>query len=289
MLLVTSAQMHLIGSVKSPFRSQSRFGTVKNEMPCYRQLSWKLAVIRRKLLIVNTSASPCSRATALLICNVLIAVSAAAVCPVPTIEASGEFFKRNLVFTGKVTSQRYVEGKSEDGWYYRVRVTNVFKGANQKELTVYTGDDSVRFPLEVGREYLLFADERHGRLEIDSCGNSALLSEASKSLEQIKRIATANDGEIEGWVVEETGGINLSGIHVVIRGGSRLYRAVTDSEGWFHFRAPKGIYRVDFRNHEYYLNRGDLFWYEPDHFVLHDGETASLQMVSVRHKEKPSR
>ena len=107
-----------------------------------------------------------------------------------------------------------------------------------------------------------------------------------KSIQQIRSIATTQDGEIEGWLAPETAGVDLSGIHVVIRSGSQVYRALTDEDGYFQFRAPKGSYVVDFSNNEYYLNGGDEFWYGPVRFKLHAGESAALQMVSVRHPKK---
>jgi hypothetical protein len=202
---------------------------------------------------------------------------------VPEIKANGEFFKAQAVFTGTVLSQRYAKTW---GWFYRVQVMEVFRGPVAKALIVYTGDDSNRFPLERGGEYLLFAYRRDGRLVIDSCGNSALLSEATQSLQLIRGIASATDGEVEGWLAPETDGVDLSGIHVVIRGESDVYRVITDNEGYFHFPAPEGKYVVDFSNHEYYLNGGDRFWYGPIRFRLHAGEAAALQMVSVRHPKR---
>jgi hypothetical protein len=165
-------------------------------------------------------------------------------------------------------------------------VKEVFKGSVGKVLIVYTGDDSNRFPLEKDGEYLLFAYRRDGRLVIDSCGNSAPLSEATHSLQLLRGIASATNGEIEGWLAPETDGIDLSGIHVVIRGESHVYRLVTDNEGYFHFPAPRGKYVMDFSNHEYYLNGGDRFWYGPVRFTLHAGEAAALQMVSARHPKR---
>lgn len=75
-------------------------------------------------------------------------------------------------------------------------------------------------------------------------------------------------------------------IHVAIRRGSRIFAAITDQDGSFHFRAPAGRYKVDFSNREYYLNAGDVFWYNPEGFRLHVGESAALQLVSVRHPKK---
>lgn len=227
-----------------------------------------------------------TRVLAVLLCGVFLSANAVANCPVPEIKANGELFKAQVVFVGTVLSKHYVKKSDEWGWFYRVQAQQVLKGPTVKEFTIYTRDDSNRFPLEKDSKYLLFAYRRDGRFEINSCGNSALLSEAVNSIQLIRGIATATDGEIEGWVAPETEGVDLLGINVVIRGGSQIYRAITDKEGYFHFRAPQGNYAVDFSNHEYYLNGDDDFWYGPIRFTLHNGEAASLQMVSIRHAKR---
>lgn len=207
-----------------------------------------------------------------------------ALCPHPNIKANGEFFKADLVFTGEVLSQRYVERGDNAGWYYRIRLLHVLKGPTLKEVTVYTEDEVSRFPLEIGRDYLLFAYRGGGRFWIDSCGNSALLSEAAESIARIQNIPKTPDAEIEGWLFSPTSRVDLSGIHVVIRCGPRVYNLLTDNQGYFHFRAPPGKYNVDFRNHEYLADVGN--WYEPARFVLHPGESAALLLMSVRHPVK---
>lgn len=126
-------------------------------------------------------------------------------------------------------------------------------------------------------------------MEIDSCGNSDLLSNAAESIRQLEDIPHAPPyGVIEGWVVPETDGIDISGVRVTGRGRARSYGAITDKDGWFHFRAPAGRYKVDFSSGEYYLNTADYFRYDPRHFVLPVGETSSLQVVSTRHSTKQS-
>lgn len=213
----------------------------------------------------------------------LFPLSASAVCRVPEIKPRGEFFKSDAVFVGTVTSSKYTS-RDVGGWFYRLYVDRVFRGPDEAEVTIYTEDSDIRFPLERKRTYLLFAYRRHGRLEIDSCGNSALLAVAAESVRSIEGLAEGGQGgEIEGWVVAETGGIDTSGVRVVVRGASKTYTAISDKEGWFHFRAPAGRYRVDFTSGDYYLNGDDYFWYDPNHFSLHAGEIASLQLVSVRH------
>jgi hypothetical protein len=209
-----------------------------------------------------------------------------AVCPVPQIKANGEFFKAYVVFVGTVLSIRTVPDKGNDlgGWFYRLRVQETFRGPVRGELTVFTENSSVRFPLELKRDYLLFAYKQPHRLEIDSCGNSALLSDAKDSVQRLRNLRDGKQpAEIEGWVAAETGGIDVSGITITIKSRSRDYTAVTDKDGWFRLIAPPGRYHVDFSSHEYYLNGADSYWYESDNFVLHPGECASLQFVSVRH------
>lgn len=201
-------------------------------------------------------------------------------CGVPEIRPNGEYFQSDVVFTGTVILGRYGPG----GGYYQLQVERIFRGPRQNEFEVYTTDDSNRFPLDNGRTYLLFAHRRHGRLEIDSCGNSDLLSNAAQSVRSIENLSNAPPfGEIEGWVVPETGGIDVSGVRITVTSHGRNYAAITDKDGWFHFHAPVGRYKVDFNSGEYYLNTGDFFRYNPHHFALHAGETASLQVVSVRH------
>ncbi len=215
-----------------------------------------------------------------------LAPGARAVCHVPEITPSGEFFKSDVVFTGTVISVRY-DDADVGGRYYLLHVERMFKGSLRKQVTVYTENSSARFPLDKGQGYLLFADRNQRRLEIYGCGNSAPLSKAAKSLEILEGVLHAGPyGEIGGWLVGETDGIDVSGVQVTVQGSSKTYHAVTDKDGWFHFRAPVGRYRVDFRSGEYYLNADGLFWYDANHFFLHAGEFATLQLVSAKHLPK---
>jgi hypothetical protein len=206
-----------------------------------------------------------------------------AYCGVPEIRTRGEYFQSDVVFTGTVVSGRFRSGSG----LYHLRVQKVFRGPVHDQITVSTEDDDNRFLLEKDRAYLLFGYRRNGRLEIDNCGNSGLLSNATRSVRILENISHAPPyGVIGGWAVEETAGIDTSGVLVTVNGRSRNYTVITGKDGWFHFRAPTGGYKIDFGLGEYYLNAADDFRYNPHHFVLHSGESASLQVVSVRHLAK---
>jgi hypothetical protein len=103
-----------------------------------------------------------------------------AYCPVPEIRANGEYFKSDFVFVGTVLSVRKKPDTDRDigGWFYQLQIERIFRGKPPDNLQVYTEDSDIRFPLQKNQKYLLFAYRKRGRLEIDSCGNSALLSEA---------------------------------------------------------------------------------------------------------------
>jgi hypothetical protein len=211
-------------------------------------------------------------------------------CPQPEIRASGEYYQSDVVFTGTVIQGSY---SAAAGGGYRLRVSRIFKGPVQKEFNVSTDSDNSRFPLDKGRTYLLFAYKGARGLEINSCGNSDLLSKAAKSVRTIENLPHAPPfGVIEGWVLREIEGwvgpadhTDFSGIRVTVTGQSRNYAAVTDKNGRFHFRAPVGRYEVDFSLGEYYPD-DDSLWYDPHGFDLHAGETASLLVVSTRHLAK---
>lgn len=217
--------------------------------------------------------------------------AAGAFCPSPPIKPNGEFFKRDIVFIGTVVSVRYTDADSDhiDGWFYQVRVERLFKGPVQSKFTIYTENSSVRLPLEQNHTYLLFADRTDGRLVVDSCGNSGLLSKAGETVQSIERISHAPpNGEIEGWVIAEIGGRYgnyVSGVRIAIRDGSKVYTAITDKDGRFHFRVPAGRYSVDFDSSEHYLDTWEFVWYDAHGFPLHAGETASLQLVLMEHQK----
>ena len=106
-------------------------------------------------------------------------------------------FAKNMpvlnVFIGKVVKKRTVPGSADDyfldGDTYRVVPTHIYKGNIKGPLDLFSENSSGRFPMIPGREYLLFVDAEQGRLIVNSCGNSDLLSHAEKAVAAVARIS----------------------------------------------------------------------------------------------------
>src|SRR5450759_518587 len=68
---------------------------------------------------------------------------------------------------------------------YRVRVTRLLHGPLAEVIDVRSDNDSGRFPLDLGKEYVLFLQrDSHGYF-VDNCGNSGLLLQRAKVLQEL--------------------------------------------------------------------------------------------------------
>ena len=207
--------------------------------------------------------------------------------PEPTVRC--EFLNSAAVFVGTVISTRDEPAPStrpddNDGWIYTLTVQRRFRGAFSNTIEVYTENASARFPLDNGKQYLLFAFRYRGRLQIVGCGNSALFSGARKSIEVLEKIKIPEDAEIEGRIsfsgMPDTGA-HAAGIVIIIKGDGGTFRAVTDSDGWFHLHVPPGKYSAIVRNaHGMTASSYDVSYDNPDHFVARKGHCAGLQFLA---------
>lgn len=174
-------------------------------------------------------------------------------CFKPDPKVCAEFFKSDAVFVATVVSERTVldKGGFIDGWWYRLNIHKTFRGARQKTVDVYTGNDSGRLRLEVGHEYLLFAKKYRGRLQITGCGNSGLMSKKKEKLQNIEQIKKTTSGSIEGHVASHPSWIGVAGIQVITKGEGNIYTTVTDQDGWFRMIVPPGNT----------VSRSNLLWF----------------------------
>jgi len=76
----------------------------------------------------------------------------------------------------------------DEGHNHTLKVTTVYKGEKTEQITIFSENTSGRFPMEIGKSYLLFVHEYEKRLQIDNCGNSGLASKKSEEIKQLHNL-----------------------------------------------------------------------------------------------------
>ena len=131
--------------------------------------------------------------------SVLLGVTATkAACVLDDYSVEAEFNRSVEVVLAKVISERAVpaapdDPNSIDGTNYSLQVRETFRGQGGDTLTIYSENSSGRYPLKVGRTYLLFLYEQQGRLSADNCGNSGLASEKRREMNAVRRLGKLGD------------------------------------------------------------------------------------------------
>ena len=126
---------------------------------------------------------------------ILFSSLVSAACPngYPTI--SEEYSSSVIVLVGKVVAHAAspAEGNFYDGDTYTVIPLRVLKGTPDSRMDLFSENSTGRFPMQLNRKYLLFVYEDHGRLMVDNCGNSDLMSHAKRALAQTTEAAQGPD------------------------------------------------------------------------------------------------
>ena len=196
----------------------------------------------------------------------------------------------DAVFVGMVISERSVppRGSEYDGWVYVLTVKHLFGGPRTKTIAVFTENSSARFPPSVGKQYLLFATRMGGRLELDGCSNSRLVSEADESIRLLRNLKPPGDALIEGRISFSgipDNGTHVAGLQVNIRGLGRKFSATSDENGRFHLNVPAGTYSAEVRRlPEWKIAPGpsDLSADSPKNFEARKGHCSGLQFVAYK-------
>ena len=94
------------------------------------------------------------------------------------------------VLIGHAVAERAVPESKDylDGTAYSVRVDEVLQGKLPDSIEVFSENTSGRFPMDVGRKYLLFLYRVLGRTVVDNCGNSGLLSVRAAVVDTVRRL-----------------------------------------------------------------------------------------------------
>jgi hypothetical protein len=209
------------------------------------------------------------------------------VCFQPDPTVACEFSNSDAVFVGAVVSAQEVPALGkwfDDGWVYDLTVQEAFRGPRRKTIEAFTEKNSGGLYLDIGKEYLLFATEFHGRLTIYNCGNSSLLPDAQKALRELRGLEIPKDAVIEGRISFSgipDSGTHIPGIRIIIRGGGRTFKATSDGDGWFHLHIPPGKYSAEIRQIPHWnIAPYDLSYDDPDHFDARKGHCSGLQFIA---------
>jgi hypothetical protein len=122
------------------------------------------------------------------------AASAACLNGHPTIKQ--EYASSKYVLIGKVVSDHKTAAAAEskgndflDGDAYQVDSTRTFKGQPNNPTEIFSENSSGRFPMQMKASYLVFLYEDSGRLMVDNCGNSGLVSHARKTILEVTALS----------------------------------------------------------------------------------------------------
>ena len=91
-----------------------------------------------------------------------------------------------VVSDGKVPS--FEPSDAEWGVTYTLKIKESFRGSLQKTVEVFSENSSGRFPLAKGKAYVLFLYEEFGRLSVDYCGNSGLVSQKHDVVKKLRAL-----------------------------------------------------------------------------------------------------
>jgi hypothetical protein len=128
---------------------------------------------------------------------ILSAASAMAQCHTNHVTVSDELHASGETLVGTVTDAQNAPDSSFhlDGVNYVVKVDRVLHGKmlGKDTVTIFSENSPEKFPMQVGKQYLLFVHLNYNRYEIDNCGNSGLLeASAIENAKQLKAYAKTN-------------------------------------------------------------------------------------------------
>lgn len=131
-----------------------------------------------------------------------LVVSAAATaafgqCQGAQLSVNEEVHAAGSALVGTVETAQFVpdSGTHQDGVNYTLRVDRILHGKLVKgnEVTIFSENSAEKFPMQVGKQYLLFVHLDDARYTVNNCGNSGLLEAAAvENTKQLMHYAKSN-------------------------------------------------------------------------------------------------
>ncbi len=128
---------------------------------------------------------------------ILSAAFASAQCSTNRLTVSDELKTSGETIVGTVVGAQNAPDSSfhMDGVNYVVKVDRVLRGKmlGHETVTIFSENSPEKFPMQVGKQYLLFVHLNYNRYEVDNCGNSGLLEASTiENARQLKEYAKKN-------------------------------------------------------------------------------------------------
>lgn len=199
------------------------------------------------------------------------------------------YFLSDAVFIGQVTAVHEVHATEDnedflEGWDFTLNVIKSYRGTTGSTIQVHSENDSGRLNLEVGKQYLLFASNREGKLTIGYDMLSGELKDSKQTLRDLDKVAAHKPdvgGDVFGRVTliaygSHSGGVG--GVHVNIEGSAGAAKAVTNANGWFKVHLPAGAYAAKASDPKWTFKPLDITWQNSNSFTVPDGGCAEIQI-----------
>jgi hypothetical protein len=128
---------------------------------------------------------------------ILTAAAASAQCRANRLTVADELHTSGETIVATVEGAQNAPDSSFhlDGVNYVVKVDRVLHGKmiGKDTVTIFSENSPEKFPMQVGKQYLLFVHLNYNRYEVDNCGNSGLLEASTiENAKQLKEFAKKN-------------------------------------------------------------------------------------------------
>jgi hypothetical protein len=116
--------------------------------------------------------------------------AAFAACVLSDYSVEAELHRSIAVVVGTVMAERPTAETRDllDGVTYTISVDETLHGGAPKTLELFSENSSGRFPMQKGKIYVLFIYRALGRLAVDNCGNSGLVTEKKAVLTSVRQL-----------------------------------------------------------------------------------------------------